>query len=70
MPILKSKLQMMKQILNNAKHKFFRYVFNGKGAWDPKVSSVYDISNLFDENEHRYAEFFFLSLKRATVGQK
>jgi hypothetical protein len=70
MPALKAKLLRMRNSLKNAKHKFFRYVFNGKGACGPDQSTVYDISNIFDKDEHRYAEHFFLSLKRAIVGHR
>jgi hypothetical protein len=55
MPSLKAKLLRTRNSLKNAKHKFFRYVFNDKGACGPDQSTVYDISNIFEEDEYRHA---------------
>ena len=68
-PVLKAQLHRMRDSLYNAKHKLLRYIFDGKGAYGQDQSTTYNLCGLFDESEHKDANWFFITLKRATVAR-
>jgi len=70
MPVHKAVLRKMRDQIYNAKHKLFRYIFDGKGSYGQNTSTLYNLSGIFEEYEHKDANWFFLSLKNATVARK
>jgi hypothetical protein len=48
------------------RHKFLRYLFDGKGAYLKDDVTVYDVSGLFDKEEYKDADALFVSAQRAT----
>jgi hypothetical protein len=53
--------------MHNKRHKFLKYVFDGKGAYLQEHTTVYDISGLFEKGEYKDADALFVAVKRATV---
>jgi hypothetical protein len=53
--------------MHNKRHKFLRYLFEGKGAYLPDTVTVYDISGLFEAGEYKDADSLRVSAQRATV---
>ena len=53
--------------MHNKRHKFLKYLFDGKGAYLIEHTTVYDISGLFDVNEYKDANNLRIAVKRATV---
>jgi hypothetical protein len=49
------------------RHKFLRYLFDGKGAYLKDDVTVYDVSGLFDLGEYKDADALFVSAQRATL---
>ena len=53
--------------MHTKRHKFLRYLFDGKGAYLKDEVTVYDISGLFDREEYKDADALLVSAQRATV---
>jgi hypothetical protein len=53
--------------MHTKRHKFLRYLFDGKGAYLKDDVTVYDISGLFDSDEYKDANALLVSVQRATV---
>lgn len=70
MPVRKAVLHKIRDTIYNGKHKLFRYIFDGKGAYRQNQSTVYNLCDLLDEEEYKNANHLFISLKRATVSGK
>jgi hypothetical protein len=66
-PVLVNVLSAVRDAMHNKRHKFMKYVFDGKGAYLKEHTTVYDISGLFEKGEYKDADALFVAVKRATV---